>query len=273
MKCPRVGMLANTAIAPPHGCKRPKRSPLDPSGMPVWPLPKATSDWLSFWKPSKGHRSLSRPIHHRDLSSYPRRADPRQRATPWAEHRPHRLPSHPGDLRKWHSEDAAVAPVCCILWPLGTAAPHSPGQIGLRHEIGRGVLGHAVNRRAEHGVPIVVVVRRFERASEADAITRSNMRMRAANLAAAGVHRRRAPVGRCMASARLLRGTHRGRLGAGRRGLNRGWLRRLSLIGWWRAPDGDDPWAGQRDGGRLLARRPIGRGISVVQLGLRESRR
>ena len=28
-----------------------------------------------------------------------------------------------------------------------------------RHEIGRSVLGHAVNRRAEQGVPIVVIVR------------------------------------------------------------------------------------------------------------------
>ena len=33
--------------------------------MPVSPLPKAISDWPSFWKPSKG---LSRPSHHPDPS-------------------------------------------------------------------------------------------------------------------------------------------------------------------------------------------------------------
>ena len=33
------------------------------------------------------------------------------------------------------------------------------GRIRLRHEIGRSVLSHAVNRRAEHGVPVVAIIR------------------------------------------------------------------------------------------------------------------
>ena len=52
-----------------------------------------------------------------------------------------------------------VARVCCIsgLW---TRAPRLAERIRLRHEIGRSGLGHAVNRRAEHGAPIVVIVRK-----------------------------------------------------------------------------------------------------------------
>ena len=48
--------------------------------------------------------------------------------------------------------------VYCTLWPRDCGASLA-GRIRLRHEIGRSVLGHAVNRRAEHGVPIVVIVR------------------------------------------------------------------------------------------------------------------
>ena len=44
-------------------------------------------------------------------------------------------------------------------WGPGNRGASLAGRIRLRHEIGRGVLGHAVNRRAEHGVPIVVIVR------------------------------------------------------------------------------------------------------------------
>ena len=79
-----------------------------------------------------------------------------------------------------------VARVCCIsgLW---TRAPHSRNGsgCGMRSAVVAlamlSIVARSMARRS------LLSSGRFERAREADAITRSNMRMRAANLATAGV--------------------------------------------------------------------------------------